>query len=186
MLFKKIQLVVLAMIISLVALFILIDLLGTAAPVMAQQQEVVSAKAVEPQQAKPSQVEIDYTIYTTDPRRSLVQIQDLSGNMKGEGLHFGRVKCKGDNCSQSTTLVLDGAEYDYKFSYRQAHDPEARRLVVQGTGYVTNDRQKERFLFTAVFEDNRNGTFRTTYEASRPDASFIVPSTPGNFEIGSK
>ena len=56
-------------------------------------------------------------------------------------------------------------------------------LLVGGKGTVSNDGQKERFLFTATFENNRDGTVAVRYEASRPDASFVIPRVPGRFEI---
>ena len=116
-----------------------------------------------------------------------IEITDLSGNVVGEGQHEGKVRCSGNsNCSQATQLQLNGIEYEYKFKARQALDPDERRAVVEGTGTIVRDDKKERFLFTATFEDNRDGTVRVRYEASRPDASFRVPKSPGTFGIYSR
>lgn len=38
---------------------------------------------------------------------------------------------------------------------------------------------KERFIFTATFLNNRDGTLWVRYEASRPEASFIIPKAAG-------
>ena len=43
--------------------------------------------------------------------------------------------------------------------------------------------KKSGFLFTATFQDNQDGTVSVRYEASRPDASFIIPQAPGRLEF---
>ena len=186
MLIRKVQILLLVVVIPLTVVFSLLGFFRTAKPVEASGEARVAAKAEDLWPSAKPEPEYIYTIPLTDPDYFWGEILDLSGNILGEGLHFGRVKCTGDNCSQKTTIVLDGVEYTYKFSSRQAHDPDARRLVVEGIGTLTNERQKERFSFTATFEDNRDGTVKTAYVASRPDASFVVPDTSGRFEIRSK
>ena len=182
---ERAQAILLAAVIGFAALFVLLDLLLAVAPVSAREQVPVVAKTTNLAPSARPVPDIDYTIPLTDPDYSAV-IFDLSGNRVGEGIHLGKVKCKGDNCSQTTSLDLEGTVYEYKFTTRLAHDPDARRLFVAGTGTLTRERQKERFSFTATFEDNRDGTVSSTYLASRPDASFSVPETPAMFEIISK
>jgi hypothetical protein len=143
---------------------------------------------VPPMQAKP---DYTFTVVLTDPVP--IQITDLSGNVVGEGVSEGELRCNGDNCTKSIDLnvqlfnppVGEPSSYllEYKFSSRQAFDLEAERVVVAGTGTKSSDRSKERFSFTATFRNNRDGTLSVTYAASRPDASFVVPEVPGTFEV---
>ena len=194
MIFRKILLIVLAVIIAFAALFTMLDVFGKAAPAAASGQERAAARAEEPaQRAKPTADPIlDVAVVTTGDIENLVQITDLSGAILGEGLHIGRVKCTGDNCSQRMTIELieliepgyEGKSYEYKFSSRLAISEEDRRVVVGGVGTLTSGQQKERFTFTATFEDNRDGSFASTYVGSRPDVSFIIPRTRGSFVIG--
>ena len=124
---------------------------------------------------------IDITIIFTDARN--IDIRDLSGNVIGKGEHGGMVRCVTDRCSQKTSLSLTGgAEYEYRFTSLQALDPAAGRAVVGGEGKITTQGQKERFQFTAIFQDNRDGTLTVIYSASRPDASFIVRA-PGRMRF---
>jgi hypothetical protein len=88
--------------------------------------------------------------------------------------------------SAPTAPLISTAEYQYKFKTWQAHDLDARRLVVAGSGTILNGDQKERFLFTATIQDNRDGTLAVTYVASRPDASFIIPLLSQNPLAGLK
>lgn len=134
--------------------------------------------------------EIIAVVVFTDPA-SIVPISDLMGNEIGEGTHEGELRCNPSNCSQKTQLsitipVASDLVYEYKFTTRLALDPEERRAVVGGKGTISNGDHKERFLFTATFQDNRDGTVYARYEASRSDASFIVQESPGLFEIQSK
>ena len=186
MLIRKVRILLVVVVIPLTVVFSLLGFFRAATPVEASGEARVAAKAEDLWPSAKPELELQYRIPLTDPDYIALEILDLSGNILGEGLHFGRVKCNGDNCSQQTTIVLDGVEYTYKFSSREAHNPDERRLVVAGRGTLTNGRQKERFSFTATFEDNRDGTVKTTYFASRPDASFVVPETPGRFEIRSR
>lgn len=128
--------------------------------------------------------EILATVVFTDP--ASVEITDLAGEILGEGQHVGELVCHGDNCNKKTQLSFEGTEYEYKYSTRLAIDPEARRVVVAGIGTISNSEKKKRFSFTAIFEDNRDGTVNVIYQASRPDASFIIPRAPGGFDIRSR
>jgi hypothetical protein len=113
-----------------------------------------------------------------------IEITDLAGNPVGEGQHGGRVSCNSNGrCTHATELQLNGIEYMYRFEERQAVDPSERTAVAEGTGTIDANGKKERFLFTATFEDNRDGTLAVRYEASRPDASYIVPKSPGTLEF---
>jgi len=118
-----------------------------------------------------------------------VNITDLSGAEIGEGIHEGEINCNpSENCNKKTHLsfLINTAEYEYRFSEIQAIDIEARRAIVAGVGTVIINGQRNRFLFTATFEDIGFGNISTTYVASRPDASFLIPSTPGVMEITHK
>lgn len=133
---------------------------------------------------------LDFSVVFTDPAiyNQTVEIIDLSGNVVGEGTHWGEVKCRGDNCNHKTMLTLglplmEPVAYEYKFTTILGVDLVGERVLVAGIGTISSDTQKERFSFTAVFENNRDGTVSTTYEASIPDASFVVPNTPGNYII---
>lgn len=138
------------------------------------------------QQPEPSLIVI---VVFTDPAFD-IPILDLMGNVIGEGRHAGKLQCILNNCSQKAKLsfaspLISTAEYEYKFKTLQAHDLDARRLVVAGSGTISNGDQKERFLFTATIQDNGDGTLAVRYESSRPDASFIIPESPGRLEIRS-
>jgi hypothetical protein len=165
--------IIIATFVGLAAVFILTGILG-AIPVRAQ----------------PPEKEPSYATFFTNTDQ--IQLQDLSGAVVGEGTHLGKMMCNTSNCSQKTEVQLDftvfftdPAAIAYKFGTRQAHDPEARRVVVDGSGTLTTDRMKEKFRFTATFEDNRDGTVTVIYEASRPDVSFII-TAPGRFVIESR
>lgn len=141
-------------------------------------------------QAQPPAMEPSYHVVFTDT--ASIPISDLSGNIVGEGTHLGALMCKTSNCSQKieidfdiTLVFTDLYHLEYKFTSRQEHDPDEKRLIVGGKGSLTTDHMKERFSFTAIFEDNRDGTVDATYNASRPDASFRVTS-PGSFAIESR
>ena len=117
-----------------------------------------------------------------------VEVFDLSGNPISGGLHSGEEWCKNDNCLKKTQLDLNQpltgpVTIEYRFETRQALDPEELLVVVAGTGTLFNGNQKEKFQFSASIQDNEDGTLSVTYLASRPDASFMIPSAPGTFEI---
>jgi len=143
-----------------------------------------------PAQAPPNDEDLIFIAYFTDDLS--IDITDLSGNIIGEGEHGGAVRCNRNNCSQETqlqfTVPLTDPDlvYEYKFTTRQALDPVEERAVVSGRGTISSLGQKERFLFTATFQNNRDGTLSVRYEASRPDASFIIPEQPGTFRISSR
>lgn len=148
-------------------------------PVLLEQPEL--------QQPEPS---LSVFVVFTDPAFD-IPITDLMGNVIGEGRHTGKLRCILGNCSQKANLsfaspLISTAEYEYKFKTLQAFDHEARTAVVAGSGTISNGDQKERFLFTATIQDNLNGTLAVTYVASRPDASFIIPESPGRLEIRSR
>ncbi|HEX6383761.1 MAG TPA: hypothetical protein VF177_03725 [Anaerolineae bacterium] len=187
--FIKIQSLSLAVVIGLAAVFLSLELLGMTSAVLAQEpqeQELTGYVNLEPgMQPLP---QIRHIVVFTDP--SLHVVLDLAGNAIGEGVHIGAVSCRGDNCNKKTQLDLlvgsDRVGYEYQFKTLLALDPEERRSVVAGTGTIYSGRQKARFLFTATFQDNRDGTVSVTYVASRPDASFLIPMSPGTFEITSR
>lgn len=114
----------------------------------------------------------------------IVEVYDLSGSLIGEGKHEGILKCVAENCSHKavlyfTTPPTNIAEYEYKFKNIQAVDLDARRVIVSGEGTISNNGQKDRFQFTATFQDNGDDTLSVRYEASTPNASFSIPEYPG-------
>jgi hypothetical protein len=163
----------------LLVVAILLGLIGVSSASAKEQAGILPAQ----QQARPEpRIDIDITLVTTD-----TEIFDLSGNPFGIGTHGGRLTCNGDNCNHWTQLSFQGTEYEYKYSTRVALDPDAKRVVVGGTGTISKGGQKERFSFNATFEFNLDGTVVSVrYEASNPNASFSIPSTPGRFEIRSR
>lgn len=177
----------LMVIITLAAVSLSLDLLGTSSAVLAQElreQEPGGPVNLEPrmQQQPPQLVTV---LVFTDPAAHVVE--DLAGNAIGQGVHIGESRCRGDNCNKKTKLDLligsDRVEFQYQFKTLQAIDPEARRLVVSGRGTISSDPRKETFLFTATIQDNMDGTMKVTYVSSRPDASFLIPKSPGTFDI---
>jgi len=185
----RVPVVLLVVVIGLTTSFVSLGLLGLTPPAAAQEVELTGPINLAPRMQAPAP-EIDYVIYYTYSEQ--LEITDLSGNVVGEGIHGGKLRCIGDNCNQRTEVVFTrvfaplyrpDVEYDYRFASRQAHDPIAERVVVAGTGTLSSNGQKERFTFTATFENNRDGTVSATYVASRPDASFRIPNAPGTFEV---
>lgn len=133
-------------------------------------------------QAAPDVILVTFT--DTSP----IQYTDPSGNVIGEGVHVGELRCVGDNCNQKIEFepvtpqpTADAVVYEYKFKSRQAFDPVAERVVVSGTGTILSDGPKIRFSFTGVFQNNGDGTVEVVYTASTPDASFFFPAAPGSF-----
>ena len=184
---RRTRVILLVVVTGLAAVFILLGLLRMTSSVLAQGSEPEGTVPVS--QAPDDDIII---IVFTDPLN--IQITDLSGNVIGEGVHSGEVRCISNKCNQKTELIFTipltdpwpFAEYEYKFKTRMAVDPEAARAVVAGIGTISSPGQKERFSFTATFQDNRDGTVSVTYVASRPDASFIIPRSPGTFTIVSR
>jgi hypothetical protein len=184
----KIRSFLLAVISGLAALFISIGLLEMS-PALALERAGAEPMRLDPpaQPPPPDDDDLVFIAFFTDPLT--IQVTDLSGNVVGEGVHESEVRCNGENCSQKTLLDFTDpgfAEYEYKFTTRQAVDPVEERAIVEGTGTISSHGQKERFLFTATFQNNRDGTVSVTYQASRPDASFIIPRLPGTFRIFSR
>jgi len=137
-------------------------------------------------QAAPDMILVTFTDVAPIP------YTDLSGNLIGEGVHLGELRCVGDNCSQKITVepvsLVSSTEplvYEYKFKSREASDAEGGTVVVSGTGTISSADSKIRFSFTGVFQNNRNGTIQVTYVASIPEASFIFPAAPGTFSFNS-
>lgn len=187
--FIKIRSLSLAVVIGLAVVFLSLDLWGTES-VLAQEpqkQTLTGPPNLELAPRMQPLPQIVHVVVFTDPANHAVL--DLAGNSIGEGVHLGEVRCKGDNCNHKTQLdLLVGSErigYEFQFKTLLTLDIEGRRSVVAGIGTISGP-QKERFSFTATFEDNRDGTVSVTYIASRPDASFIIPSSPGTFGIFSK
>ena len=183
--------ILLAVTLGIVVLFSSLVILEMS-PVLALEREVTGpVKQAAPEQPPPpfNDDELIFSAYFTEDLE--IQITDLSGNVIGEGTHQGQVKCYRDNCNQTTQLTLspplrEGIVYEYKFTSRQVLDPEAQRVVVAGTGTIANQGQKERFSFIATFQNNQDGTVGVKYEASRPDASFIIPRSAGTFKISAR
>jgi hypothetical protein len=114
------------------------------------------------------------------PDSGVITVQDLTGNPIGEGEHSGTARCYDGNCGQKTELQFTdlSVTVEYKFKNLQALAPTEKRAVVGGTGLISSEDGKEKFSFTAIFQDNSDGSVMATYVASRPDASFIV-TAPG-------
>jgi hypothetical protein len=130
-------------------------------------------------QAAPDFIHLSFT--DTTP----IQYTDLSGNILGDGVLLGDLRCVGENCSQriefeptGDTIVLE-----YRLKSRQAFDPAAERVVASGTGTMLNNGSRIKFSFTGIFQNNGDGTIQVTYTASIPDASFIFPAVPGTFSF---
>jgi len=122
----------------------------TVSPALAQGSEP-AVKVPLAQPPPPDDDDLQFIAFFTDELS--IPITDQSGNVIGEGKHLGQVRCNRNNCSHKTNLELLNTEYEYKFSTRQALDPEAERAVVAGTGTISGRGQKARFSFTATFED---------------------------------
>lgn len=184
--FIKIWSYLLAVMGGLAAVLISIGLLGLS-PALAHEGELTGpVRQAAPEQPQQPVDDFVFFVVFTDP--AVIEITDLSGNVVGEGTHEGSVRCNRDKCSQKTQLQFtpfftDPAVYEYKFSTRQALDLVAESVVVAGKGTISSNGQKERFLFTATFENNGDGTVSATYVASRPDASFMIPRSPATFRI---
>ena len=121
---------------------------------------------------------------------ALTQYTDLSGNLIGEGVHVGELRCVGDHCNQKIEFEPatpgPGTEplvYEYKFKSKQAFDPVTETVVVSGTGTISSGSSKIRFAFTGTLQNNGDGTVYVRYDASTPVASFIFPAAPGTFSV---
>lgn len=118
-----------------------------------------------------------------------VSITDLVGNVLGEGVHEGGIRCyQNSNCNGQTELYFTNPStnnsYEYKAATLLTIDPEEQRAIVTGTGILYKDGRKEgRFSYSATIEDNRDGTIKVTYISSNPGASFIIPNSPGWMRI---
>lgn len=188
MLSKKLWSFLLAVAISAVAVGFSIGLMEIS-PALAQERAGAESMQLDPLAQSPPPDHLQFAAVFADDLT--VQITDLGGNVVGEGVHGGRVKCNSASCSQQTYLRIEIAPaepsmYEYRFATRLAIDPVAEVVVVGGTGTISSNGQKERFSFTATFQNNGDGTVWVSYEASRPDASFTVPEAPGTFGIFSR
>lgn len=182
---RKMQLVLLAVVIGLAAVFISLGLLGMTSSVLAQGQERSGPKKVAPLAQPPSDYFFVGVVFT-DP--AVIEITNLGIGGAGEGTHTGRVRCNRARCGQKTVVRFTNpssdAVYEYQFKTRQVLDLDPpERLVVAGRGTVSSGGQKARFSFTATFQNNGDGTASVTYVASRPDASFVIPKSAGTFRI---
>lgn len=189
--YNKIGSFLLAVMIGLATVLISLGVLGMMSPALALEQAGTKPMHLDPpaQPPPPNDDDLVFIAFFTDDVS--IDIMDLSGNPIGEGEHGGMARCNRNNCSQKTHLSLDAPlmvspEYEYRFTSRQVIDPEEKIVIVAGTGTKSSRSQKERFSFVATFEDNEDDTVKVTYEASIPDASFIVPEAPGTFEIESR
>jgi hypothetical protein len=160
--------------------FVLIGLLGVS-PALARESEITQPVGPATRWQPPPNLP-PVTIVTTLTYN--IDITDLAGNPVGQGEHGGQVTCNSNGrCVHATELQLNGIAYKYRFEERQAVDTVARSAVVRGTGTIDSNGKKERFSFTATFQDNGGGTVAVRYEASRSDASYIVPAAPGTLEF---
>lgn len=185
---RKLWSVLSAVAVGFLAVVVSIGLLDVSPALALQQTGTESVRLAPPAQPPPND-DFVFVVVFTDPAR--VQITDLSGNARGEGEHMGKVRCNSNTCNQQTQLtfgipVTDPIVYEYKFTTRQALDPDEESVVVAGKGTISSRGQKARFSFTATFQNNGDGTVLARYDASRPDASFIIPRTSGTFRIFSR
>lgn len=171
---------VLATMFGVGALLMLLQLFGQAPGVMAREKALTGPEGVsQAPAAKP-----DYDI-SWKPVPSHLLILDSSG-IALAGTYGGELKCIGDNCTHKMSLELADTVYEYRFSTRQALDLLEERVIVAGVGTATNERQKEKFSFVATFEINIDGTVWSRYDASRLDASFVIPKASGPLEVRSR
>ena len=170
--FTRVRFILLAGFFGFVAVYMVLGVLGTS-PVMAEQGG-----------------ELNVTLLLEEPRE--VQIWDLDGREIGAGEHLGTLGCNGNTCGLETELTFmypitcytsNCSEYEFNFVTRNEADPVNSSVVVVGTGTMVRSGQREAFTFIATFQDNRDGTVSAKYEASRPEASFMIPSTPGTLEM---
>lgn len=189
--FAKIRILLSAIFIALVAVFGVVWLLGSTATALAQGQELEGMQSLV-QPPPPNDDDLLFIAFFTEELE--IEITDLAGNIVGEGVHSGRLRCNRDNCSQKTAIKMTVVFTDpavsmveYKFSTRQALHPEEERAVVAGVGTLVNDAgKKAKFSFSATVQNNRDGTLYVAYVASRPEASLIVPRSAGTMEIRSR
>jgi len=180
----KIRTILLAVVISLAVLVATFSVLG-AAPALAQGSEPSSLAPYS--QAQSDDDNWSFGVYFTDPVS--IGISDLSGNLLGEGELVGEARCSGANCSQTTRLTYTGPYFtdtiviEYNFSFLRSVNAEEEHVVVDGMGTINRLGQSERFSFRATFRNNGDGKIYARYDASLPEASVILPSTPGTFEL---
>lgn len=170
MYFKKVGTPLSVGFVPLAILFILIITVGLMSPASAQPLDADTFTS---------------TIVFQDPP-AMVQITDLNGNSLGEGEHGGQVRCYKDTCNKVTELQLNDIAYRYKAKTILALDLIAARVIVEGTGTIDSNGQKEGFTYTAIFQGNLDNTISVSYQASNPNASFIILNTPGTLTISSK
>lgn len=181
--FTHLRFIILAALLGLGMMLTLSGVLRSS-PVLALDAEGIDVAPLD-MPAKPPPPKDDWIILVVFADPVTVPVLDLSGEVVGEGVHLGRARCHSTNCNQKIELELTIPlttyySIEYRFTTRQAFDPSERRVVMSGEGTLTNDGQKERFTFFGTFTDNRDGTLSAIYQASRPDASFIVPRSPGD------
>lgn len=181
---KKLWSFLLAVSISVVAVVVPIGLLEIS-PALALERAGTEPMYLDPL-AQPQPDAPQFVAFFADDLT--VEIMDLGGNVVGQGAHGGAVKCNISRCNQRTDLSFGAASaepvvYEYRFTTNVAIDPVVERVIVEGNGTISSHGQKERFSFTATFQNNKDGTVLVTYLASRPDASFIIAAAPGIFHI---
>lgn len=117
------------------------------------------------------------------PDSGLVDVKDSEENpVPGQAEHTGTVRCYDGNCGQKTELQFTSTTIEYKFKDLLALDLIAERSVVTGTGVISGEDGKAKFLFTATFQNVEGGSVMISYMASRPDASFTL-TAPGTFTL---
>lgn len=183
----KILPILLAAVFSLAALVAMLGVLG-AAPVLAQDQSGTDPMSSDRlyQPPPPDDDDFDFTIVFTDP--PFILITDLSGIIVGEGTHEGEARCSGGICSQSTQLTIsccltDTWYIEYNYSILRSVNLEEESVVMEGMGTINRSGQSKRFSFTATFRNISDGKIYARYDASLPEASVILPSAPGIFEL---
>jgi hypothetical protein len=186
---KKLWSFLMAAAMGILAVVVSIGLLEVSPALALDRTGIESVRLAPPAQPPPpNDDDLQFIAFFTD---DLSIITDLSGNVIGEGEHGGKIRCNKNTCNQQTNLTFrvvftDPIVYEYKFTTRLALNPEEESAVVAGKGTISSRGQKERFSFTATFQNNRDGTVWVRYEASRPDASFIIPEAPGRFVFRSR
>lgn len=137
--------------------------------------------AVQLQPPPPDDEDLEFIAFFTDELP--IEISDLSGNIVAEGTQIGEAVCNRSKCSHKIEVALAQSDVfavpyaiEYRFTDRQALDPVRERAVVAGTGTAGSNGEKQRFLFTATFQNNFGGTVTARYEASIPEFSFVITS----------
>lgn len=194
---KRLGYLLLVVAMGFAAVVVLLGLVGTSSAFAREQAGTLPAQQQAPAEPR---YDFDITLISSD-----TEAYSLDGVFLGLVAHGGRVSCNGDfngaKCNQKIALGFTAAftdpdppcsqdpncfNYDFKLTNLGTLDKEDRRAVIEGTGTVSSGGKKEKISVTAIFQDNRDGTVEVTYVASNPEASLVVPRSPGTFAIRSK